>query len=118
MRPLAALNRARSAGKRLGMPRTTPFQGRPYPCGSGRAVWCARDSTAAEGMGRQGVRDQTHFSGDDRSASLIQVGVQHFIGRRFCELALAGYRVNVQRKCVSESYLLIDDQQRDRPYQL
>ena len=59
-RVMAGLDRARSSGKRLGRPRTTPFTVQRIRCGIGSGPWCARDGAAAEGIGGQGLRDQAH----------------------------------------------------------
>ena len=48
-RVMAGLDRARSSGKRLGRPRTTPFTVQRIRSALDRRPWCARDGAAAEG---------------------------------------------------------------------
>ena len=62
---MAGLDRARSSGKRLGRPRTTPFQVQRIRLAldEGRGV---RDGTAAEGISRQGQRGPANGGERDR----------------------------------------------------
>ena len=70
-RVMAGLDRARSSGKRLGRPRTTPFQVQRIRLALDEGPRCARDGTAAEGVRRQGQRGAAHVGDLGRSASLI-----------------------------------------------
>ena len=53
-RVMAGLDRARSSGKRLGRPRTTPFQVQRIRLALDEGSRCARDGMAAEDIRRQG----------------------------------------------------------------
>ena len=70
-RVMAGLDRARSSGKRLGRPRTTPFQVQRIRLALDEGSRCARDGKAAEGIRRQGQRGAAHVGDLGRSASLI-----------------------------------------------
>ena len=49
-RVMAGLDRARSSGKRLGRPRTTPFKVQRIRAALDEGPWCARDGEVAEGV--------------------------------------------------------------------
>ena len=70
-RVMAGLDRARSSGKRLGRPRTTPFQVQRIRLALDEGSRCARDGEVAEGVRRQGQRGAAHVGDLGRSASLI-----------------------------------------------
>ena len=69
-RVMAGLDRARSSGKRLGWPRTTPFKVQRIRAGTRRRAWCAGDGAAAEGICRQGQRGEADVGDHGRSASV------------------------------------------------
>ena len=81
-RVMAGLDRARSSGKRLGRPRTTPFTVQTHPCCIGRGARCACDGAAAEGECRQGERGVAQAGNRIRSASLIQSACAHLRGTK------------------------------------
>ena len=57
-RVMAGLDRARSSGKRLGRPRTTPFQVQRIRAALGEGRGVREDGATAEGICRQGQRGQ------------------------------------------------------------
>ena len=81
-RVMAGLDRARSSGKRLRKPRTTPFKVQPIRAALDRGPWRARDSAAAEGICGQGQRSPAIVGNRLRSASLIQLACRHLVGRK------------------------------------
>ena len=59
-RVMAGLDRARSSGKRLGRPRTTPFQVQRIRLALDEGRGVRETATAAEGIRRQGQRGAAH----------------------------------------------------------